>query len=146
MTEYNEWVYDYDSPSDFTRDFFDSHWKDGKHWLITYTIDPDDPTMWHWNTWIGGTVSALAYDSVNDVVSTTMNENLKDENDSFADALVKTMEAMTASACREEQATEEPMIKIVLAYAVFIIIDAGIWVLYFKRKHDLEDINEDEEM
>ena len=146
MTEYDEWVYDYDSPSDFTRDFFDSHWKDGKHWLITYTIDPDDPTMWHWNTWIGGTVSALAHDAVNDTVSTVMNENLKDENDSFADALVKSVEAMTASACREEQATEAPMTKIVLAYAVFIVIDVAIWVLYFKRKHDLEEINEDEEM
>ena len=135
MTEYNEWVYDYDSPSDFTRDFFDSHWKDGKHWLITYTIDPDDPAKWHWNTWIGGTVSALAHDAANDTVSTVMNENLKNENDSFADALVKTMEAMTAESCKSGQSEEESRPDILAAVVIIsVFFEFSLWGIYiFKR-------------
>ena len=145
VTTYDEWYGEYDNRSDFAEGTFRSLWKDGKHWMITYTNEPDDPENWHWNTYIGGTIRTMNYDMVYDVVSNTMLRNLKDEDDRFADALVKTMEAMTAEASKEETGTTTPMAKIVFAYGIFFAIDVGVWVLYFKRKHDLAKLKEDEE-
>lgn len=144
VTVYDEWSYDYDSPADFTRDVYNSHWKDGKHWLMTYTIDPGDPSRWYWKTWIGGTAASLIDNAVHNVAGETMNANYQDENDSFADALVKTMEAMTADACKTEQSTDASMFKIAATYAGFVIFEAVIWGVYFFRRHKAAKQNEEE--
>lgn len=144
VTDYDEWVYDYESPTEFTRDFYLSHWKDGKHWLMTYTIDPDDPSRWYWKTWIGGTVSTLSYNATHDVVSNSMNENLKDTNDSFADALVKTMEAMTADISQMKTGTEKPMSSILITYTLFVIFEAAVWGTYLVRRRKTSEAREDD--